>query len=598
MNRIALVTAMFILTLGAADAQLKSKLKNINVNVGKEGKDGEAGPKKKKMSIGERMGNLTANLMTSQTDALNEVVAKITYVSGVYPPEIGTSEANYWPEATQEGDYMVGVTFMKNDGIGVYDVNGEITINGEPVQSVGPGSYGKRFYLPPVGPVELGIKTASGDEASFSVDPVPDIHLLSVNGEQSLPIVNLDEDLTIEFTNPPGSEGTKVRVSMITDAMGARFLNHFADLDAGTEATRTVTIPKAAFANTEITASHTDIANFNKGENYLIIERERLLNKDQYDERQNPGNVAASDISLRTYSVLPVIVKGKQDDGMLYALKITGEAEGAGYSLHKPNAQTGIPFSEASKFGLVSFTMSAKTFHTETEENSSSWTVGNTRYTRTTITTTTLEFPQLPDSHWDHVLNRIYKDIVAFFESEYNINFVPVEDVVGAPQYSTLFPATDENTQKEVKRSYKGTQRSTPQNMRELFANRSSNFTADNPQVNMMKAAGDVDGLVSINLSLTIGANKDNNVVLIPKLTTSIEGRDETNNDKQGTYMSGLVTRNTGVPFSSDAVMSDPEELLKVCSHEQLLQALKAGINSMRTKEVEAGYDDIWNIGE
>ena len=39
------------------------------------------------------------------------------------------------------------------------------------------------------------------------------------------------------------------------------------------------------------------------------------------------------------------------------------------------------------------------------------------------------------------------------------------------------------------------------------------------------------------------------------------------------------------------------EELLRVCSHETILMAMQSGIAALRAKEIEMGYDKIWNIG-
>ncbi len=552
-----------------------------------------------KLNLGEKLGQLAGNLMTAKTAELEAVSIKMGMVCGVYPPEIKTSESKFYPEGTREGDYAAFITFLKMEGVGMLEIDGEVMCDGEPMEYVGLGSYVKVFNIPPSKPVNIQVKTITGDEASFTLKEIPGVDIITVNGETSLPILDLDNDIELVYFNPPGSENTRIRVSLITDVMGARALNHFADFPVNKIGEVKVTIPKEALANPEI-AGQLNAGQFNKGENWIILEREKIQTKDDYGSEQNPGQVATSEIKTTAYASLPVIVKGKQDEGIMASLKITGNSpdKTLGYELYKPNATTGIPISKASKLGLVSFNMTANTFKEETKESTSSWTVGNTRYTQTTITTTTFEFPQLPKESWDYVMDVIYKDLVKFFKSEYNIDFVPVENVTGTPQYSGLFPAQEELNKSVVRNNYKGTHRINPQKISEILGATSTNLTSDNPQVNMMKAAGELDGMLSLDYNLQVAANKEGNIILIPRLSISISGRDETNNSKLGRYLDGYVIRTTGEPYNEQKLKASKEELLRVCSHKQMIEALKSGITTLRAKEVEMGYDKIWNISE
>lgn len=553
-----------------------------------------------KMNIGEKLGNLTGNLMTGKTQELDLASAKIGYICGVYPKDIKTSESKYFPEGTVEGDYAASVTFTKAEGIGMLELDGgEVLCEGEAMEYVGLGTYIKTFKNPPIKPLNLIIKSMSGDEASFTLVDLPGVEIISINGEASLPILDLAEDIELEYYNPKGSEDTRIRVSLITDVMGARALNHFADFPVSKEGIVKVTIPKESLANPEI-AGQMNVGQFNKGENWLIVEREKILPSSEYGTNQNPGELSSSDITSRAYATMPVIVKGKQDGGLMASLRVTGNNgdKTVGYEFYKPNATTGIPLSKATKFGLVSFTMSASTFKSETETSSSSYTVGGTKYTRTTTTTTTYEFPELPKESWDYVMDKIYKDVETFFTTAYNISFVPVEQVVNTSQYSDLFPAEQSSNQKQVKKSYKGTRRVSPRGFSEIFGGLSTNMTADNPQVKMMKDAGELDGLVAMELNLQVSSNDKGNIVLIPFFKISISGRDETNNSKQGKYLDGYVVRTTGQSFNKETIKTNKEELLRVCSHRELISAMKSGVATLRAKEVEMGYDKIWELGE
>ncbi len=555
--------------------------------------------KKPNFKIGAKIGELTGNLMTSKTDDLGAVSIKGHMICGIYPPETGTTEMDIMNGKAKEGDFIAGISFLKQEGIGMYEIKGDVTCNGEPMEYYGLGSYGKVFDFPPLEPAIIKITTETGDHSAFTFKPIAGIDLMKVNGEFTLPIIDLGEDMAIEFWNPNAAVGTDVKVSMLTDVMGVRALNHFAEFKVKKAGKMNVVIPREALANPEI-AGELGVGNFKQGENYLIIEREQITHKADQPSGQNPGKVPSYEISARSYSSMPVIVKGKQDGGLLVNLKIAGKTEDktVGFDFSKPNANTGIPLIKGKKFGLVSFTMSAETYKKESETSSSSYTVGNTRYTTTTTTTTTWEFPQLPDSYWDEVMEKIYGRVTGFLYSQYGIEFVPVDQVTSTPEYQTLFPANQENTKKGVEKSYKNTMRNTPRGFQEIFGAISSNQTSDNPTVNMMKHAGDLDGLLAMRLTLTVGANREGNIVLFPSLHISAYGRDETNDDKQGVYFNGLVTRTVGEAFNEELLKSDPSELLRVVSYPELTTGLVMGIQTLRKKEIELGYDKIWSIGD
>ncbi len=580
---------LLILTLvcsWASFGQLKLKKPNIK--------------KPKKLNLMEGIGNMTGNLMTGKTDVLDNVVLKVNYVSGMYSPDIKTTEGKYIPETVREGDHLVYVSCFKNEGVGLLQLKGgTVKMNGEEMTYHGLGSYGYYFSPKPSTPLQLEMEASGGDKASFVLAPTEEIEILSVNDETALPVLDLAEDLKVTYYNPPGTEGTTVRVSLLTKVMGVRAFNHFADFKVSKTGNTTVTIPKEALANPEI-AGQLNVGNFDKGENYLILEREVKTEKRDFDESQNPGDVAAVELFARSYASFPVIVKGKQDEGLMVNLKVRGKSEDKtlGYEFYKPNANTGIPLSKASKFGLVSFTMEARTFSQETNESTNSWTVGNTKYTQTTVTTTTLDFPELPESHWEYAMDNIYNQVADFFKSEYNIEFVPVEDVTSTSDYNTLFPPKEKENYKVIKRSYKDTRRTQPSSFSEIFGGASSNFTTDNPQVNMMIEAGELDGLISMHMNLTIAANSEGNIVLIPSLSISVAGRDEDRDNKQGKYLDGYVSRTVGEPYNEGALKADENELVRVCSVPQMILALKAGVSTLRAKEVEMGYDRIWSIGE
>ncbi len=581
MKKIVLIL-LAVLFVGTASAQEKEKKKS------------KFKFKLPELKIGEKLGNLAGNMMTGSTKELDVAVANTYIISGMYPTDIKTSEVKIYPSETEEGDYIVGVTFMKGEGMGMYKIDGEVTCEGKEMEYVGLGSYLALFKTPFTEAKNIRIKTVSGDEASFNLKPTPRIAIVSVNDETSFPILDLAEDIKLTYYNPPGSEGTRVRISLITDVAGARALNHFANFEAGKEGLVTVTIPKESLSNPVIVGSVKGVGNYNKGENYLIVEREFITERDKMDASQKVGDLKTADIKAISYAAMEVVVKGKQEESVYANIKIDGFApNGTSYNMAKPNANYGIPLTKGSIFGLASFTLTGKTYEQNTTKSE--------RYTYnakiTTTTTTTYKFPQLEAAQWQNVMDKIYKGLVVFMKSEYNIDFVPVEKITGNANYATLYPASEDNSTKIARTSYKGTQRMEATTIGEIFSSVNSNMTSDNPMVNMMKEV-DVDGLVSMHLSFQVAGNADGKVILIPTLSIQITGRDETNNNKQGTYLGGNIRNISGKPFNADLVKKNPNALADACSANEIIAGLTEGIKKLRIKEVALGYDKIWSIGQ
>lgn len=551
--------------------------------------------KKKGKSIGERIGDMAGNMMTSKADRLDNIAPTISTVSGVYDLRTGTSETKYYPEGTCEGDYAISVSLFKNEGAGLLKLKGDVSCDGEPMEYIGLGSYMKFFPESFTEPKKITIRPEVGEAAELVVKPVPEIEILSINGDKILPILDLDEDITIEFTNPPGSENTTVYVGLMTDIMGVRAVNNFADFPA---TKNKVTIPKEALSNTEINGK-LGAGNFNKGANFLVLERQLKTENSKLGPEQKKAALPSATLISRAYSSWPVILKGKQDEGIITHLNFSGKfsEDKIGFEVYKPNARTGIPFSRGSKFGLASLTLNGRLYHKSVKSSSSSWDVGNTRYTQTTTITTILQFPQLDDEYWDNMLQALYEQVTKLFHDNFNITFVDVEKVTSAPQYETLFTDEPVNTYTKISRTYKDTKRSDPKGLREMFSKLSSNQTTETP-MNLLMRTADVDGLLSMNINLDIGADKQKHVILIPSINFTIIGRDEAKNDRNGTYAQGTIQFRNGIPFNEDAVRKDPNSLVRVCNVSQMTVCLAYMLTELQKKEVAMGFDKIWNIGE
>jgi hypothetical protein len=546
---------------------------------------------KKGKTLGERIGGVAGNLLTAKTDALDNVAVTINIISGIYDMRTQTTETKFFPEGSTEGDYGISVSFFKNGGVGLYKLKGEVLCDGEPMEYLGIGSYMRAYKQPFTEPRKIEIKTESGDQATIFVRPIPEIELVSLNNDKVLPIMDLSEDLTIEYANPPGAEESFVNAGLLTDILGTRTFNYFANFPAKKT---TIKVPKESFSH----LAYGGASQVNKGETFFALERNVKLEKSQLGPENQLGDLPAVTIFAKSYASMPVIVKGKQDEGIITQLSFGGRFNNdIGFEVHKPNAHTGIPFSRGSKFGLASLTVNGNLYKQETKSSSSSWTVGNTRYTQTTITTTTYEFPQLSNAHWDNMLETFYAKLVPVFKDNFSIPFEDVDKITASPNYKTTFPVDEVNTYSKISRTYRNTKRTSPRGLVEFFKTLSSSQSSETPINMLMKELG-LDGVVSVELNLDIAANKEKNVVLIPTVNFSVKGMDETKGMRSGTYAEGTIRIGNGVPFNEAMVRADPYSLVKICRLDEIAACLNYMLKNLQVKEIAMGYDKVWSIGE
>ncbi|MBY0425303.1 MAG: hypothetical protein K2Q22_06680 [Cytophagales bacterium] len=310
---------------------------------------------KKTKNIGEKIGDFAGNLMVSKTDNLDNIALTISVVNGIYDMRTQTSEIKYLPEGSTEGDNFISISLFKNGGAGLYKLKGEVLCDGEPMESIGLGSYLIAFKEPWSGSKKITIKAEGGDVAEFVVKAIPPIEIVSMNKDKTLPIIDLADDLVLEYTNPKGSDSTEINAGLLTEVMGVRVFNNFANFPAKNS---TVTIPSQSFSHLAV-SGQLGAGQITKGANWFCLERVRRTEKSQLDSDQKPGDLPAVTILQKSYSSWPVIVKGKQDDGIITQLNFSGKFgnDKIGFEVYKPNARTGIPFSRASKFGLVSLVL-------------------------------------------------------------------------------------------------------------------------------------------------------------------------------------------------------------------------------------------------
>ncbi|MEQ9423655.1 MAG: hypothetical protein RJQ09_04500 [Cyclobacteriaceae bacterium] len=589
MVRLIAVTFIFVFSSTfIVEAQEEEKKKKFGIGKNKEKNQDDDGEKKEKkmfrLGVGDKIGKLAGKLMTKSTDDLSKASASARYVVDMYTENASLSSDSFMPEGWKEGDDMVAINFLNMDGLGMLSIDGEVTYDGKPMEYSSMGVYVAIVDDNPK-PKEILVKTTSGDRAFFVVEPTAPIKILSVNGQTDNVKIDLGEDLEIDIENGEGHEGTLVKVAMLTDVMGARAWNYFAEFRSKDK----VIIPEQAFSNLEISGSVNGVGHLKQGSSYLLIERYVVTETDGQD-------LASAEIYSHSYSSIPITVDGKPDTKNYGDITAKGKYQAVNgemqYNASKPNARFGIPFPQGSKFGLASLSVRGTLFHQETNTSESDY--GSFKVV--TTTTTTQQFPQLPDVFWEQLMENIYQDVVAFFKEDYGIDFVNVEAVTSSPHYENFYEADQENTNVHIKKSYKNTKNLLPSSAGAILSSISSNTTSDKPTINLMRDS-ETDGLVSITVDLQIASNSDDNIVLVPRMNMSIIGREEKYTNVEGRYCNVQVQAFDGMPFS-ESEFDDINALNRITRKDEMMSALRHSVSELRKEEVERGYDKIWALKE
>jgi hypothetical protein len=550
--------------------------------------------KKPNLNIREKLGDLAGNAMTGKTDDLALTAPVITLITGIYSPETKTSETKYFPDNVVEGDQMISITFMKNSGMGMLQIKGDVNYIDEPMEYVGLGSYMHIFEKPVDGPRSINVTTETGDKAAYTLFPVPTIEIIEVNGDATFPIVDLTEDMRLKVTHSPKAEGTVVKVGIIANIAGARAINYFAEFKA---TDKEIIIPRESFSNLEYSGK-LNTGQLDKGLTYLVVTREKVMEESEIDVKNKTGAATGVKFKMQSYGSKQILVKGKQENGVITEVKFSGRfKDKLSYSIKKPNARRGLPLSRASKFGLASLSLNGKTYKKEVVKGTNNFYSGGTSYTRTWTRTTTYKFPQLPDAYWENVMGIFYKKLQTMMNEHFSVEFEDVDKVTGSPHYAKLFEGTEYNTSEGISKSYKNTKLMSPTSFSQAWLNRSSSQSTETPANMLMKDLG-MDGLVSFNINFDIGANRDDKIVLLPQISFSIRGVDETKDYKEGTYAEGFITYKEGIPFSTEKLENDPNYLAEILSCDRIIDNLRFMLITLQQKEVELGFEKIWAIGE
>lgn len=539
-------------------------------------------------AIMQQVGSLTGALLTGKTSNLGETSIQVFFLRNTYPKATQSIDVTYFKDTYRENENIVYILITDRDGVGFFQIDGTVTIDGTVVQHIANGIYGKWIDKNDISPKKVSIETVTGQKAEFMVAPPPPIKIKSVNGEGENSVVSLEGDLQLEM-EAENASGTEFTVSFLSSVMG---INAFTDF--GTFKYKdNITIPAAMWNNPLSAMSPTS------GANWLKVERFNVT-------ATHVSGVGASQVVGMSVDCFPVTISGEVEESWVGTISeqgihindkiVTGsdEEKYMQYDVSKPNAFLGRPFSSAKKFAMVSFSVRAtKLQQSRTTSGSSTSTFGNMEVTTTTTTTETRTFPKLPDAYWDNLVNTLYADFKTILDKNYNIELIPVADVLKAPSYKDLEPISDNITTVEVEKSYMDTKNLIPTTLSALIGNVSTTFASDRIDSRLINELG-VDGIIAVTIDLEMPWEEFS---LSPRLSIRISGGPNGYKAGPTIYLQGVINGNgtelDEAKMDADHIM---EILPNVIRQNDLMNALDISLQKIKEEEKNKDYETLWSL--
>ena len=533
-------------------------------------------------AVMNRVGTMAAGLMTGSTDDLSEINYMVTYTDRSVPTASGEASVNAISDWQGEAP-LVSTTLFKRSGIGMLDLDGEVTLDGAPLPRTFPGSYSRFFDAPASGPLAVGFTTATGSE-SFSVVPRPPVRIVRVNGgDPDGATIDLTRPLVLELDRS-ASDAADLRIALLGSTMGVK---GFWDVAVVAAADR-IELPASIW-------THTQGNPIDRGDNWLRVE--------EYvrPETQATPNGGQAMVAAYASDYAAVTVTGERADNLVgiarraaATLEGTVEADGreVAWTAVKPVAFQSPPLSRARRLALVTLMVEARGL--SQSETSTSERSGGVGVTVTTTTTRSRQFARLGDAFWQSLLTDLLAGITDGLDGHLDATILPVRDVVASPAYQRFGAVADENTASFVRHSYGGLRDLDALSFTSLFEDASGPFGAARLD-DLIRDLG-VDGLIVAELALRMPGDEFS---LSPSLRFHVLAPQSDPMQPAGlpSYLDVTVT-GEGREVTN-AMLDDADRLRQFLPTAINLDALAAAFGEAvgAVAEFEAGepvYDAVW----
>jgi hypothetical protein len=522
--------------------------------------------------------------LTSKTADLSAAAMQAAYITNLHSPAIETSTSKVVKDQWIEGKNLILLVTTKREGSGFLEIDGEVTIDGQPAPYFGFGIYGKSVDQADKASHTISVKTSSGQTANFVVAPAQPIKIASINGLKDKFVVDPEKDLDITLDNSSVNDGSKVSVKLYVKQAGVGYFNDFYVVPS----TNKIHVPKEAFLHPgfivgksgygdkeeSVSSSNSLLPNFEFGDSYIMVER--FSSRPEKIE----GVGTSQQLSL-AWDVKPVELK-RTKEKRYFCLRINDEDKKMGmtYSIEKPNAFLGPTLASGKKFAIASVVLNASLSDTKVY-NGDYATVWKTKYS-----------PKFPKEYWESLLKKTYDAIQDYFANTCHFSIVPLDEAVKAPSYSRL-PVFDEKQDKNLARyTYNGSRAIIARGIAKLKQDMNTTFASDRFDSRLCDELG-VDGIIAARLDLVFDYDDE---TFYPEINIRVSGGCRTYTEGPVIYTQGSVMGGEGLKFKK--VMKDPSNfddfLANVIHLDGMMKVWDNAMKAQSQKEAEYGYNAIW----
>lgn len=535
-------------------------------------------------TIQTKIGQVALKFMTKKEKDFAQMAAIGMYQTNMYSPETGITLGTNadWTE----GQNAVGVHLIKPGGaIGLIDLEGTVTVNGQPATSYGGGVYMALFDGDDTSRKTVRLENVDGVATEFDISPAPSISIKSINGQSDNASLDLSEDFEIELDYNAAARGKRVRIALITKAVGVKGFAWF----QSTNVQNKIIVSADAFRHKHITGggpTGKDLTNWATGENHLQVS---IIEDDRSDANQPFVYFKRTSTSFDTK---PVMLSGSIEGRTSINIKGDVEADNGKfkYGATSSNAWFARPLNtNIGKIGIASLSVEGFLYDQETSTSESDY--GS--YKVITTTTTTWQFPQLDDVYWNQFLENIYGDMVDMLEDEYGANVVDVDRITSNPIYDDFYVPNDENTEKYISKNLRDTKRLFAASLGEVLAERKTSLIADEDAMASLLRDMDMDALMNISIDYRVAGDGDDKIVLLPLVSYQVIGQTQAFDGMANTWLQGTI-QGSGVSFSRNE-FSSLNALNRIGQKDIIVELIRQSIQDLTSKQAEFGYDKVWN---
>ncbi len=540
-------------------------------------------------TIQTKMGEVAMKLMTKKEKDFGQIAAIGMYQSNMYSPETGITlgAGADW----QEGQTAVGVQLLKPDGsIGFINLDGTVSVDGKEAPTYGGGIYMALFDEGDTSPKTVRLQNVDGEATEFTISAAPSISIRSINGQAENATINMNEDLELELDFNEAARGKRVRIALITKAVGVKGFAYFQSSIVDNK----ITIPAYAFRHKHIAGggpTGKDVTNWATGENHLQVS----IVEDNREDANQPFTYFKR--TSTAFDTQPVTLEGEVEGRAYIRIKGNHEESNGKFSYNgfSSNAWFVRPLNaKIGRIGLGSLSINGTLFEQETVKSQSETDYGSYRIITTTITTTTFEFPQLEDRYWNQFMENMYNDLTQTFEQDFGANVVDVDAITSNPFYDEFYEPEDQNTKVYIKKNFRDTKRLVAASFGEMLAERSTALIADAAPMPSLLRDMNLDALMSISIDYRVAADENDKIVLLPLVSFQITGQTQAFDGMANTWMQGSF-EGPGVPFSREE-FKDLNALNRIGQKDVIINLIKKIITELTAEQSTYGYDQIWNV--